>query len=154
MTEFKRRIESIISELQDVKDLLGYYSAPQEQYCSAVKVALISMLKGYGAEYDPTLMPHTTASGSDNYTRSKKFFAVKVLELNDEAELLQKIEQIRQTLLEYITETLAKEEVSGFDRISFNIPNIQILSDKHDFADLLRGIFVMKINEADSNETL
>lgn len=152
MTEFKRRIESIISELQDVKDLLGYCKAPQEQYCSAVKVALISMLKGYGASYDSTLVPHTLATDSSNKTKNKKFFAVKVLEREDEAELLQKIEQIHQTLLEYITETLAKEEVSGFNRISFNIPNIQILSDKHDFADLLRGIFVMKINEANSND--
>lgn len=142
MNKIKDKVESIISDLQIQK---------QEEYCNVIKTALVSLLKNNQAKYDERLQ-YTKGDSDNNVIKFRKFFALKVFDINNKKETLQVIDTIYFTILDFIKEKCGENFLKS--SLIFNIDSIEILKDRDAFNYLLRGILIAKINKDDMQEEI
>ena len=138
MTNLKERLNATISELKDIEESIDCDTNLAQEY-NNIRLALISLLKAIGAKYDENLIYEY----GERNDIDKKLFATKILDLNDNNEILKVIDTIYSTLSDVIMEKSNCE----LDRITFNIQYIETLRNKDSFIDLLRGILVYKLDE-------
>lgn len=115
--------EGIIADIQQSQDVTAIY-------LEKFKVALTALLISYGFSYEPQL-------DIDNY-KDKKFFAFKLLDVNNETEFYEHLEYISSIVGKYIDENRTNRHAT------FKIVKLENLHDKDEFTDLVRGLVYMR----------
>ena len=115
--------EGIIADIQQSQDATSIY-------LEKFKVALTALLISYGFSYEPQL-------DIDNY-KDKKFFAFKLLDVNNETEFYEHLEYISNIVGKHIDENRTNRHAT------FKIVKLENLHDKDEFTDLVRGLVYMR----------
>lgn len=127
MDNIKESLEEVIDQLNNIKNSIDC-KIDSTKYCSMVKIALISILKEKGAQYDDMLK-------YEDVKTEKKFFAKKISNVNDLSEMLDVIN----SCYSVIKENLENSDIQKLQNISFNFPAIELLKGLDSSCNLLRG---------------
>lgn len=103
------------------------------EFCLFCRLLLISKLEQAGLMYNSTLK-YEEEQLNENTTNLKKYFAFVIADEFSEREFLNSINNIYKAILEYM------QELGDINNLAFNIQEINILKDNHNFKNLVRGI--------------
>lgn len=103
------------------------------EFCLFCRLLLISKLEQVGLKYNSTLK-YEKEQLNENTTSLKKYFAFAIADEFSEREFLNSINNIYKAILEYM------QELGDINNLAFNIQEINILRDNHNFKNLVRGI--------------
>ena len=103
------------------------------EFCLFCRLLLISKLEQVGLKYNSTLK-YEEEQLNENTTSLKKYFAFAIADVFSEREFLDDVNYIYKAILEYM------QELGDINNLAFNIQEINILRDNHNFKNLVRGI--------------
>ena len=103
------------------------------EFCLFCRLLLISKLEQVGLKYNSTLK-YEKEQLNENTTSLKKYFAFAIADEFSEREFLNSINNIYKAILAYM------QELGDINNLAFNIQEINILRDNHNFKNLVRGI--------------
>lgn len=103
------------------------------EFCLFCRLLLISKLEQAGLKYNSTLK-YEEEQLNENTTSLKKYFAFAIADEFSEREFLDGVNYIYKAILEYM------QELGDINNLAFNIQEINILRDNHNFKNLVRGI--------------
>ena len=137
-SDFEFKLIRTIIQLTSNEDSLNTIQTQQSEidiYLEKFKVALTALLLGNGFSYD-------TEIDIDNY-KDKKFFAFKLLDVNNEKELYEHLYRMFEQIGKYIEQNRINRHVF------FKIVKLENLQDKDALTDLVRGLVYMRyVDEA------